>query len=158
MKPISYRVFFGTTLISVLLSINVVQLFSGFGQSYPQSPITLIITMPLIGIVVVLVTLPILRYRKAVENYSSGPRPERPDPFYALRALVLSRATALAGAIFVGWHLGALIWLVVFSVAPVGPVTLTSIALLSSIAMLAGGLMGQSNCKAPRDLDSEGMA
>ncbi|HEY7854272.1 MAG TPA: DUF3180 domain-containing protein [Aquiluna sp.] len=158
MKPISYRVFFGTALISVLLSINIVQLFAGFGQSYPQSPITLIVTMPVIGIAVVLATLPIRRYRNAVENYSSGPRPERPDPFYALRALVLSRATALAGTIFVGWHLGALIWLVVFSVAPIGPVTLTSIALLGSIAMLAGGLIGQSNCKAPRDSDGEGLA
>lgn len=135
----------------VLLSINVVQLFAGFGQSFPQSPITLIITMPLIGIAVVLATLPIVRYRKAVEGHKAGPRPERPNPFYALRALVLSRATALAGTIFVGWHLGALIWLVVFSVAPIGPVTLTSVALVSSVAMLAGGLVGQNNCKAPKD-------
>ena len=64
----------------------------------------------------------------------------------------------MAGTIFVGWHLGALIWLVVFSVAPIGPVTLTSIALLGSVAMLAGGLIGQSNCKAPRDSDGEGLA
>lgn len=155
MKPISYRVFFGTTLAMVMLSINVVQLFAGFGQSYPQSPISLIITMPLIGIAVVIATLPILRYRKAVEQHTQGPRPERPSPFYAVRALVLSRATALAGAIFVGWHLGALIWLAVFSVAPIGPVTQTSFAFLSSIAMLIAGLIGQSNCKAPRDGDGE---
>ena len=151
MKPISYRVFFGTTLGSIFLSINVVQLLAGFGQSYPQSPLSLIITMPLIGAAVVIATLPIYRYRKAVENYKSGPRPERPNPFYALRALVLSRATALAGTIFVGWHFGALIWLVVFSVAPAGPVAVTSIAVVSSIAMLVSGLIGQNNCKAPRD-------
>lgn len=151
MKPLSYRVFFGTTLVMVLLSINIVQLFAGFGQSYPQSPLSLIITMPLIGLAVVIATLPIYRYRKAVEQYASGPRPERPSPFYAVRALVLSRATALAGTIFVGWHLGALIWLVVFSVAPIGPVTLTSIALISSILMLVAGLIGQNNCKAPQD-------
>ena len=151
MKPISYRVFFGTTLGSIFLSINVVQLLAGFGQSFPQSPISLLITMPLIGLAVVLATLPIYRYRKAVEDYKSGPRPERPNPFYALRALVLSRATALAGTIFVGWHFGALIWLVVFSVAPAGPVSVTSIAVVSSIAMLVGGLVGQNNCKAPRD-------
>jgi len=150
-KPISYRVFFGTTLGSIFLSINVVQLLAGFGQSFPQSPISLLITMPLIGLAVVLATLPIYRYRKAVEDYKSGPRPERPNPFYALRALVLSRATALAGTIFVGWHFGALIWLVVFSVAPAGPVSVTSIAVVSSIAMLVGGLVGQNNCKAPRD-------
>ena len=151
MKPISYRVFFGTTLVMVMLSINIVQLFAGFGQSYPQSPISLIITMPLIGIAVVLATLPIYRYRKAVEQHTSGPRPERPSPFYAVRALVLSRATALAGAIFAGWHLGALIWLVVFSVAPTSPVIQTSFALVSSVVMLIAGLLGQNNCKAPRD-------
>lgn len=151
MKPISYRVFFGTTLGSIFLSINVVQLLAGFGQSFPQSPLSLIVTMPLIGLAVVLATLPIYRYRKAVEEYKSGPRPERPNPFYALRALVLSRATALAGTIFAGWHFGALIWLLVFSVAPSGPVSVTSIAIVSSIAMLVGGLVGQNNCKAPRD-------
>jgi hypothetical protein len=150
-KPISYRVFFGTTLVMVLLSINIVQLFAGFGQSYPQSPISLIITMPLIGVAVVLATYPIYRYRKAVEKHISGPRPERPSPFFAVRALLLSRATALAGAIFLGWHLGALIWLVVFSVAPVSPVIQTSFALVSSVAMLAAGLVGQSNCRAPKD-------
>lgn len=155
MKPISYRVFFGTTLVMVMLGINVVQLFSGFGQSYPQSPISLIITMPLIGIVVVMLTLPILRYRRAVEQHTQGPRPERPNPIYAVRALVLARATALAGTIFVGWHLGALIWLVVFSVAPIGPVTQTSWALLASIVMLVAGLIGQSNCKAPKDGNGE---
>ena len=151
MKPISYRVFFGTTLGSVFLSINVVQLLAGFGQSFPQSPLTLIVTMPLIGLAVVIATWPIYRYRKAVEMHTAGPRPERPNPFFALRALVLSRATALAGAMFVGWHVGALIWLVVFSVAPAGPVLVTSIAVLSSIAMLISGLVGQNNCKAPRD-------
>ena len=151
MKPISYRVFFGTTLGSVFLSINVVQLLAGFGQSFPQSPLTLIVTMPLIGLAVVIATWPIYRYRKAVEGHTSGPRPERQNPFFALRALVLSRATALAGAMFVGWHVGALIWLVVFSVAPAGPVLITSIAVLSSIAMLVSGLVGQNNCKAPRD-------
>ena len=151
MKPISYRVFFGPTLGSIFLSINVVQLLAGFGQSFPQSPLSLIVTMPLIGLAVVLATLPIYRYRKAVEEYRSGPRPERPNPFYALRALVLSRATALAGTIFAGWHFGALIWLVVFSVAPAGPVSVTNIAVVSSIAMLVGGLVGQNNCKAPRD-------
>jgi hypothetical protein len=154
-KPISYRVFFGTTLGSVFLAINVVQLLAGFGQSFPQSPLSLIITMPLIGIAVVLATLPIYRYRKAVEEYKSGPRPERPNPFYALRALLLSRATALAGTIFVGWHAGALIWLVVFSVAPPTPVMVTSIALVSSIVMLASGLIAQQNCRVPKDGNPE---
>lgn len=151
MKPLSYRVYFGTTLVMVLLSINIVQLFAGFGQSYPQSPISLIVTMPLIGVAVIMATLPIYRYRKALESYSSGPRPERPSSLYAVRALVLSRATALAGTIFLGWHLGALIWLVVFSVAPTGPVIQTTFALLGSILMLIAGLIGQNNCKAPRD-------
>ena len=150
MKQLSYRVFFGTTLVSVFLAVNVVQLFAGFGQSFPQSPLTLLVTMPVIGIAVVLATLPIYRYRKAVEAHTQGPRPERPNPFYALRVLVLSRATALAGTVFAGWHLGALIWLVVFSVAPEGPVLATSLGILSSLVMLAGGLLGQQNCKAPR--------
>lgn len=150
MKAPSYRVFFGTLLVSVFLAINITQLFAGFGQPFPQSPASLLITMPLIGIAVVIATLPIYRYRRAVENYTQGPRPARPNPFYALRALVLSRATALAGIVFVGWHVGALIWLTVFSVAPTTPVLVTSMGILSSLGMLAGGLIGQQFCRAPK--------
>lgn len=150
MKGPSYRVFFGTLLMSVFLAINITQLFAGFGQPFPQSPASLLITMPVIGIAVVIATLPIYRYRKAAESYIEGPRPARPNPFYALRALVLSRATALAGIVFVGWHLGALIWLTVFSVAPSGPVVVTSLGLLSALVMLVGGLIGQQFCRAPK--------
>ena len=150
MKGPSYRVFFGTLLVSVFLAINITQLFAGFGQAFPQSPLSLLLTMPLIGIAVVLAALPIYRYRRAVENYTDGPRPARPNPFYALRVLLLSRATALAGMVFVGWHLGALLWLTVFSVAPQGPVQLTSLGILSSLVMLAGGLIGQQFCRAPK--------
>ena len=146
---------FGSTLVGVVFGLNLSQLFVGMGWAFPQSPISLIVTMPLIGIAVWIATLPIYRYRKAVEEYREGPRPARPDSIYALRALVLSRATALAGVLFIGWHLGALIWLVVFSVAPPQPVLLTSIALIASIAMLAGGLIGQSNCKTPKGPSSE---
>lgn len=142
--------FFGSLLVTIFLAINVSQLFSGFGQAFPQSPTSLLITMPLIGIAVVIATWPIYRYRKAVESYSQGPRPARPNPFYALRALVLSRATALAGTVFVGWHIGALLWLTVFSVAPSGPVLVTSFGILSSLVMLAGGLIGQQFCRAPK--------
>lgn len=150
MKNLSYRVFFGTTLVSVFLAVNIVQLLAGFGQSFPQSPTSLLITMPLIGIAVVIATWPIYRYRKAVEGYQSGPRPARPNPFYALRALVLARATALAGTVFLGWHIGALVWLVVFSVAPQGPVLVTSFGVFSALAMLIGGLVGQQNCRTPK--------
>ena len=142
--------FFGTLLVSIFLAINVTQLFAGFGQAFPQSPASLLITMPLIGIAVVIATWPIYRYRKAVESYTQGPRPARPNPFYALRVLVFSRATALAGTVFVGWHVGALVWLTVFSVAPSGPVQVTSLGILSSLAMLAGGLVGQQFCRAPK--------
>lgn len=141
--------------IGLVLGLSGVQLLSGFGYPFPVSPWSMIITLPLIGIGVWLASLPIARYRTKLEQYSEGPRPSRPNPFYAFRVLVIARATSLAGALFVGWHLGAVIWLVSFSVAPAALTQPTLFAVAGAIVMLAGGLIAEQNCKTPKDPGEE---
>lgn len=142
-------------LVGLVLGLSSAQLASGLGYSFPLSPWTMILMLPLIGIAIYLITLPIFRYRKKLEQYESGPRPSRPNPFYAFRALVVSRAIALTAALFAGWHLGALIWLVSFSVAPSALTTPTLFGVLGSLVMLGGGLAGEYNCRAPRGPNEE---
>ena len=134
-----------------ILGLSAVQLSTGFGFSFPASPASMIITLPIIGIAVLLASLPIARYRRQLEKYQEGPRPQRPNPFYAVRVLVISRATALTGALFSGWHLGALVWLFSFSVAPAALVTNAGFGLAAALIMLGGGMIAEQNCKAPRD-------
>lgn len=139
----------------VVLGLSGAQLFTGFGMAFPQSPWTMIITLPLIGLAVLIASLPIVRYRKKLEKYTEGERPARPNPFYAFRVLVIARATSLAAALFAGWHLGGLIWLFSFSVAPTALVASSGSGAAGSLVMLGCALVAEQNCKAPRDPGEE---
>lgn len=127
------------------------QLATSFGYSFLVSPTSMLIVLPVIAIGIYLASYPIFRYRKQAEKYESGPRPNRPNPFFAFRVLLIARAVALTGSLFAGWHLGQLLWLISFSVAPSGLVLPTVLGLLGSASMLGGGLLGEYNCRAPRD-------
>lgn len=141
--------------VGLILGLSLVQLLTGSGMAFPQSPWSMILILPLIGISVYLASLPIARYRKKLESYIEGPRPQRPNPFFAFRLLLIARATALTAALFAGWHLGAMLWLVSFSVAPAALTTPTALGIIGSIAMLIGGYLAEQNCKTPKDPGEE---
>lgn len=155
MKELGWPNLLGFFGVGFVLSVSAIQLLAGNGMNFPVSPNSLLVTLPLTGIVVYLASWPIYRYRKAVEVFSQGPRPARPYPFYAFRVMVLARATTLAGSLFLGWHVGAGLWLLAFSVAPGALLGPTSFGVLGSAVMLVGGLLGQYNCRAPKSGEGE---
>ena len=148
LPPTQLIMFMAVGLVSGLSSS---QLATSFGYSFLVSPASLLIVLPVIAIGIYLASYPIYRYRKKAEKYETGPRPTRPNPFFAFRVLLVARAVALTGSLFAGWHLGQLLWLISFSVAPAGLVLPTVLGLLGSASMLGGGLLGEYNCRAPRD-------
>jgi hypothetical protein len=148
LPPTQLIMFLAVGLVSGLSSS---QLATSFGYSFLVSPASLLIVLPVIAIGIYLASYPIYRYRKKAEKYESGPRPTRPNPFFAFRVLLVARAVALTGSLFAGWHMGQLLWLISFSVAPAGLVLPTVLGLLGSASMLGGGLLGEYNCRAPRD-------
>jgi hypothetical protein len=137
--------------IGLVAGLTSSQLVSSLGFSFLVSPNSMLIVLPVIAVVVYFASYPIFRYRKKAEKYESGPRPNRPNPFYAFRVLLVSRAVALTGSLFAGWHLGQLLWLISFSVAPAALVLPTALGLLGGGSMLGGGLLAEFNCRAPRD-------
>lgn len=137
--------------VGLVAGLSTSQLATSFGYSFLVSPGSMLIVLPVISVAIYLASLPIFRYRKKAEKYDSGPRPNRPNPFYAFRVLLVARAVALTGSLFAGWHLGQLLWLISFSVAPTPLVLPTVLGLLGSASMLGGGLLGEYNCRAPRD-------
>ena len=155
MKPLQPVVLASFLAAGAVLGLTAAQLATGLGYSFPLSPWSMILMLPLIGVAIYLATLPIYRYRKSLEKWESGPRPSRPNPFFAFRALVISRAIALTAALFAGWYLGGLIWLVSFSIAPSGLTTPTVFGAIGSLVMLGGGLAGEYNCRAPRGPNEE---
>lgn len=138
-------------VVGLVAGLSSSQLATSFGYSFLVSPTSMLIVLPVIAIGIYLASYPIYRYRKKAEQYESGPRPTRPNPFFAFRVLLAARAVALTGSLFAGWHAGQLLWLISFSVAPAGLVMPTVLGLLGSASMLGGGLLGENNCRAPRD-------
>jgi hypothetical protein len=148
LPPSQLLVFLAIGLVAGLSSS---QLASSLGYSFLVSPNSMLIVLPVIAVAVYIASYPIFRYRKKAEKYETGPRPNRPNPFYAFRVLLVSRAVALTGSLFAGWHLGQLLWLISFSVAPAALVLPTALGLLGGGSMLGGGLLAEFNCRAPRD-------
>jgi hypothetical protein len=141
-------------VIGAALGFSASELSEALGFSYPVSPNTLLATLPFIGVAIYFLSLPIFRYRKALER--AEPKPvERPNPFYAVRVLVLARAIILTAAGFFGWHLGGLVWLFTFSNAPSQLVTPALIGLAGSLIMLLAGYLAEFNCRTTKNKDEE---
>ncbi len=148
LPPSQLLIFLSIGLVAGLTSS---QLSSSLGYSFLVSPNSMLIVLPVIAAAIYIASYPIFRYRKKAEKHDAGPRPNRPNPFYAFRVLLAARAVALTGALFTGWHLGQLLWLISFSVAPAALVIPTALGLLGGGSMLGGGLLAEFNCRAPRD-------
>ncbi len=133
---------------------SVAQLTSGYGLAFPATDAFLATSLVAIGIAIYGATFPIFRYRRQVEKLSSQPV-KRPDPLLSFRLLVLSRAVMITALGFFGWHLGQLIWLWGFSIAPAGLVSPTIIGAGASLLMYLGGLGAEFNCRLPKDPDGE---
>ncbi len=93
-----------------------------------------------------------------VNRWRNGERKRMLDPLLATRTLVLSQATAYAGALILGWHLGILL----DQVALVS-VRSTLVPVWSSVALIAGGIvmivvgvLVEGFCRLPPDDDGGG--
>jgi len=134
------------------------------GQSVPVSPLNIILTLPAIAVVLLALAYPIYRYRKQLMEWassssatgnksSSGHRPKRLDPFYAVRVLLLAKASSLAGSIFAGWHIGLV--LVQLSTPVIPPNVWSNVAgLIGSVVTVVVALVVERLCRIPNSGDS----
>jgi hypothetical protein len=123
------------------------------GGQVPVTPVNLILTLVAISIILSSFALPMLRYRRALAEQvknSSAARPKRLNPFYAVRLLVLAKATAISGALFAGWHIGV-IWMQISSPVTPDSIWQNAFALLASIAMVIIGLIIERICRIKDD-------
>ena len=130
------------------------QLTAGFGLAFPATDAFLAISLVAIGIAIYGATFPIFQYRRRVEKALSQ-AVKRPDALLAFRLLVLSSAVLITALAFIGWHIGQLIWLWFFSIAPSGLVTPTLVGAACSVLMYLGGLGAEFNCRLPKDPDGD---
>jgi hypothetical protein len=119
------------------------------GGSIPISPLNIIITLPLIGIILTLMAIPIFKYRKALlarAKAASASRPLPLNPFYAVRILLLAKAISISGAIFIGWHIGV-VWLQLSSPIIPSSTLQNAIALIGAILMTVCAVVVERVCR-----------
>jgi len=130
------------------------QLATGFGLGFPATDAFLATSLIAIGIGIYGATFPIFRYRNQLEK-AQQQSVKRPDPLLSFRLLVLARAVMITGLGFLGWHIGQLVWLWLFSIAPTGLVQPTLVGVGASLLLYLGGLGAEYNCRLPKDPDGE---
>lgn len=160
MKPTKVINLFAYAIPAATSGYLLPQFVVNSGGAIPISPLNIIITLPLIGILLVLFAIPIFKYRRAMlarAKDSKKPRPAPLNPFYAVRVLLLSKAIAISGAIFVGWHAGVL-WLQLSS--PVIPTSTVqnALALIGSVVMTVCAVVVERVCRVTDDGSGAGLA
>jgi nitrate reductase gamma subunit len=138
------------------------------GQSVPVSPLNILLTLPAIAVVLLALAYPIYRYRKQLMEWassssatgnksSSGHRPKRLDPFYAVRVLLLAKASSLAGSIFAGWHIGLVVLQLTTPVISLKVWSNIS-GLVGSVITIVVGLIVERLCRIPDSGEPEAPA
>jgi hypothetical protein len=143
-------------LVGVVLGVGASALTVSLGLPLPVSPPTLILTILGLGVVAIALTIPLVRYRSQLEKFRAGSlstRPGRPNPFYAYRVLIWARASAIAGAAFLGWHLGQLVWLSSFAVPVVGVIQNNGLGASAAAALVVLAWLAERNCRSGQDSD-----
>ena len=149
MKPTKISVVlvivFGVTVVSFLA----VRLLVANGMAVPASPTNLLVTLAAIAVILLALTIPIWRYKASLTQYTKGPRPKRVDPFYAVRVVLLAKASAITGSGFVGWHLGAMIAQLSLPVSFTAALLQNSFGLVASLVLTVAAIVSEQICRLP---------
>ena len=153
MKPTKIMTLVGWAVSATTAGYLLPKFVVNAGGAIPISPLNIIITLPLIGILLVLMAIPMFRYRKASLARTkdiSKPRPMPMNPFYAVRLVLLAKAIAISGAIFSGWHIGV-VWLQLTSPIIPSSTLQNGFALLGAIGMTACAIIVERICRITDD-------
>lgn len=127
------------------------------GYAVPISPLSLTISVLVVAVSLFFLALPIYRYKRSLKkireakNSSSLSRPLPVDPFYAVRVLLLAKASAVTAALFIGWHGGVLVYLYLAPVVAQDAIAPNLSAGIVSIVLLVVAFVVQAICKLPND-------
>ncbi len=154
MKPTKLSLLLLISLPTTVAAFFAASFMVGRGLQVPVSPINLLITLAAIAAVLLALSIPIWRYRNALKQ-SSTQRPKRVDPFYAVRVLLLAKASSLAGVLFASWHLGVVLFQLSGAVVVQGLVLQNALGFIASLMLIAAALITEQICRLPQDSDPD---
>lgn len=150
MKPTKLKFLFVLALTTATTGYFLAALMVSRGFQLPVSPTNLLITLGAIGVVLLALSIPIWRYRSALRE-NEVKRPKRVDPFYAVRVLLLAKASSLAGALFAGWHAGVVGYQVFSPVVTPVLALQNGLGFFASFALVASAYLTEQLCRLPND-------
>jgi hypothetical protein len=154
MKPTKLSLLLLISLPTTIAAFFVASFMVGRGLQVPVSPINLLITLAAIAAVLLALSIPIWRYRNALKQ-TSNQRPKRVDPFYAVRVLLLAKASSLAGVLFASWHLGVVLFQLSGAVVVQALVLQNAFGFIASVMLVAAALITEQICRLPQDSDTD---
>jgi hypothetical protein len=154
MKPTKLSLLLLISLPTTIASFFVASFMVGRGLQVPVSPTNLLITLAAIAAVLLALSIPIWRYRNALKQKSTQ-RPKRVDPFYAVRVLLLAKASSLAGVLFASWHLGVIFFQLSGAVVVQGLVLQNVFGFIASVMLVIAALITEQICRLPQDQDPD---
>ena len=151
MKPISPLVISLWFLVSGILGFGYSTYAVNNGLEVPISGITLALSTALIAVILLGLALPIWKYKRSITKVITVSKPLPVNPFYAVRVLLLSKAAAITGAMFIGWHSGVLVKQFTAPVVVIDATSPNITALVSAVLLLIVGIIVEQVCKLPSD-------
>jgi hypothetical protein len=149
MKPTKASLVLAVVFGATVLSFLAVRFLVANGMAVPASPTNLLVTLAAIAVILLGLSVPIWRYKASLAQYSKGPRPKRVDPFYAVRVVLLAKASAITGSGFVGWHLGAMIAQLSLPVSFTAALLQNSFGLVASVVLTVAAIVSEQICRLP---------
>lgn len=143
-----------TGLISVLGHFAIV-IMVGNGLPAPGAALNFLLVQPAIAIILLISSVPIIRYRLALKKFldDSGSRPPSVDSNYAVRSVAFAKSVSLTGSVFVGWMLAILTYQLL---APQNPSPWSAVfGVLGAVSMTVSGLVVENLFRIPPDRDGE---
>ena len=146
------------TVVSWSVVYVLVRLMLQNGASIPIATNTVLITLPSIAVIELAIAIPVFKYRSELQKFAtSGVRPKRLDPFYAMRVVVLAKATSIAGALFLGTAIG-LVFMQLSQPVIADSIWRNLVALVESVVLISVALFIEKACKLPDDGENSGNA
>jgi hypothetical protein len=151
LKPISPLIITVWVLVSGIAGFGYSTFAVNNGLEVPISGITLALSTALIAAVLLGLAVPIWKYKRSITKALTTSKPLPVNPFYAVRVLLLSKAAAITGAMFIGWHAGVLVKQFTAPVVVNDATTPNITALIAAAFLLVAGFIVEQICKLPSD-------
>lgn len=154
MKPISPLITALWAIASAAIGFGYSQWAANNGLEVPISTPTLGISISVIAIVLLVMVVPIWKYKRNLTK-PSAVKLIPVNPFYAVRVLLLAKAAAITSAVFLGWHVGVLVKQFTAPVVVADATTLNISAAATSVFLLVVAFVVEQICKLPSDKNKD---